>query len=690
MNEFNRYILQTSNNNNFNEKVFYLPSDVKTDKTDKTFIKKSHNPFAEKEEKEENKNYPYLIKVGKAVIFRNGGRDLENLYNIIKGKIRFVICVIMENDYFNNSDNLKRTLRSITNNISSFKEIHLEPKNILVCIFFKEIKEREIFNRKDYSDLKDFNDYILVKKKYIYEEKGNKSIKVHCISKIDYFSEVEILKCFYCMIIKQLKLKEGIIFTSVVTAGLEINYYSLQILLLLSFNSKESHKIIVPLIDNCDNDNFIYKIKRYERIHYNIYDLNFYDMTQSIPISSLFNVMTIDDKLFLDLKLFYANAYLNQSVDCHDYNLSLFLSRNGHNIVYYNENCMGELYLIDYYTNLPISDYKDNWIKRYSGYYANFFELLRVLIDCNNFNIIKKIFLFFQIIGYIVDFIFPSLSNIVIYTVFYEAFDIYDSKPSIFCTLLYLIFFICSGACSLVSINSGKMLLTNIIFYIFMEVYYLFILICSIIAINNVRVNNNSDPYKFNSLAISLIIVLTFIPSIIPLIIKNSLIFENIIPTLLYFSLGASQSTSTYMLPKILHSCEACGGEKIKERKAIIILIYFSFNLLIGCVSFFNYTRKKRVETIMILGICFLVYNFFKMTAIVINLIINSNKLVYKHNAEEEIKKEFQRYDNMKLSSVTMASELNNGITADVSGLGSINPSINQFGNLANQSFSND
>ena len=223
-----------------------------------------------------------------------------------------------------------------------------------------------------------------------------------------------------------------------------------------------------------------------------------------------------------------------------------------------------------------------------------------------------------------------------------------------------------------------------------MEIYYLFILICSIIAINNVRINNNSDPYKFNSLAISLIIVLTFIPSIIPLIIKNSLIIENIIPTLLYFSLGASQSTSTYMFPKILNSCEACGGEKTKERKGIIILAYFSFNLLIGCLSFFNYTRKKRVETIMIFGICFLVYNFFKMTAIVINLIINSNKLVYKSNAEEEIKKEFQRYDNMKLSSVTMASELNNGITADLSGFGSINPSINQFGNLQNQSISHD
>ena len=685
MKESYKYNLQTSNNNNFNEKVFYLPSD------DKSFIRQTDNPFSAKEEKEENKIFPFLVKVGKSVIFNKGGRDLENSYNIMKGKIRYVICILMENDSYNNSDFLKRTLRSITNNITSFKEVHLEPKNILICIFFKEIKGKEIFNRLGYADLKDINDYILVKKKYIYEEKSNKSIKVHCISKIDYFSETEIFKCFYCTIIKQLKIKEGIIFTSVITAGVEINYYSLQILLLLSFNSQESHKIIVPLIDDCDNDNIIYKIKRYERIHYNLYNLHFYDMTQSIPISSFFNIMTIDDKLFQDLNIYYTKAYLNQSVDYHDYNLSLFLSRNGHNIIYYNEISMGEIYLINYYNDLPISDYKDTWIKRYSGYYANFFDLLRVLIDCNHFNIIKKIFLIFQIIGYVVDFVFPSLSTIIIYTIFYEAFDIYDSMPSIFCTLLYLFFFVCSGTCSLISINSDKMLLTNLILYIFMEVYYLFILVCSIIAIHNIRVNDkNSDPYKFNALAMSLIIVLTFIPSIIPLIIKGSLIIDNIIPTLLYFSLGASQSTSTYMFPKILNSCEACGGEKIKERKGIIILLYFLLNLLIGCFSFFNHTRKKRVETIMILGICFLVYNFFKMCAIVINLIMNSNKLIYKPNASNEIKKEFQRYDNMKLSSVTMASDLNNGITADVSGLGSINPSINPIVNLANQSISNE
>jgi hypothetical protein len=107
-----------------------------------------------------------------------------------------------------------------------------------------------------------------------------------------------------------------------------------------------------------------------------------------------------------------------------------------------------------------------------------------------------------------------------------------------------------------------------------MEIYYLFILICSIIAIHNIRINKISDSYKFNSLAITLIIILTFIPSIIPLIIKGKLIFENIIQTLLYklflkiyivfiknkglyFLLGASKSTSIHMFPKILNSCDS-------------------------------------------------------------------------------------------------------------------------------------
>ena len=109
----------------------------------------------------------------------------------MKGKIRYVICIIMESDSSYNSDKLKRTLDSIKYNITFLKDMNLEAKNILICVFFKEIKTNEIFNKQDYEELKDINSYILVKKNFIFEEKNNKSIKIHCISKIDYFSEME-------------------------------------------------------------------------------------------------------------------------------------------------------------------------------------------------------------------------------------------------------------------------------------------------------------------------------------------------------------------------------------------------------------------------------------------------------------------------------------------------------------------
>ena len=120
----------------------------------------------------------------------------------MKGKIRFVVCLIMEDDTKKNSERLRRTIHSIENNIYSFKGMNLDSKNILVCIFFKKIIGKEIFNKRDYVNLKDINSYIIVKKKYNLEDNNNKNIKVHCISKIDYLTEIEIFKCFYCMIIK--------------------------------------------------------------------------------------------------------------------------------------------------------------------------------------------------------------------------------------------------------------------------------------------------------------------------------------------------------------------------------------------------------------------------------------------------------------------------------------------------------
>ena len=113
MKEQSKYKINSSNNNNLHEKVFYLPSDD-------SFVKRSNNPYTKKKQKDEekeNKNYPFIVRTGKSVNFKEEGRDLENLYNIMKGKIRYVICIIMENDSSYNSDKLKRTLDSIKYNI---------------------------------------------------------------------------------------------------------------------------------------------------------------------------------------------------------------------------------------------------------------------------------------------------------------------------------------------------------------------------------------------------------------------------------------------------------------------------------------------------------------------------------------------------------------------------------------------
>ena len=386
--------------------------------------------------------------------------------------------------------------------------------------------------------------------------------------------------------------------------------------------------------------------------------MSFYDMTASVPIISLFNTMTIDNELSQDLNNFYSNINENETIDYHDYNLSLYLFVKNHNIIFHH-TLMGFIKYSEL-TEDPICDYKDSWVTRYSGYYANFFQIIKTFLDCNVFFIDKKIFLFFHIIGLLVEFFFPSLSTMVIYTIFYEAFDIYDRRPATFCTLLYLFILICSGACSLISKNSQKMRLSNFFFFIFMEIYYLFILICSIIAMDNVKKNKKSDPYKFNTAAITCIIIFTFIPAISPMILKRNKIFENIIPMILYLILGAPSSSSNFYIAKILNICEAPGGIYIKEKKGIMIISYFLINLFFGSLTFYNYNRKKRVESVMGLGIFYLIYNFFKIVAIVFSIVNNEKKVNVPYNMDGEIKNIFQSKNSNLKNSVNNSVNQNN------------------------------
>ena len=149
-------------------------------------------------------------------------------------------------------------------------------------------------------------------------------------------------------------------------------------------------------------------------------------------------------------------------------------------------------------------------------------------------------------------------------------------------------------------------------------------------------VNINKPPdliseYKFNKVAAAFLIILNFIIYIIPFIIKISAIKPNISSMFIYLALGATCSTTNFNMSKIWNSPETSGGKYIAERKSLCILIYLCFNLFFGSLSFYNVDRKKRGNCVMGFGIFFLIYNFFRMLAVVFK------KLIEKPNEDEKI-----------------------------------------------------
>ena len=160
-----------------------------------------------------------------------------------------------------------------------------------------------------------------------------------------------------------------------------------------------------------------------------------------------------------------------------------------------------------------------------------------------------------------------------------------------------------------------------------MEVFYVFVLICAIVAMDNINKNKNYDEYKFNKAAISCIIIFTFIPYIIPMIIKYDLVISKILNLLTYIGLGATCSTSNFLIAKIWNASDTAGGYQIEERKSIVLIIFFLYNLFFGFLTAYNYTRKKRANSVMGLGIIFLIYNFIRTLAIIGKILGGKNSL---------------------------------------------------------------
>ena len=578
----------------------------------------------------------------------------NNIFKDNQEDYKYAICILLKDNSCRNCVLLEETLKGIiTQNLGGLATLQIDPKNIYIFVFvnqiiipFGDIENDNLYlvKKESFKKITDQNTFIKIPQ-IIKDE--NREIKIDVICKKNYMSDVESLKCYYNYILYNLKKGEKPIISSVITAGVLPNNDCLKKLIQISFHSnsknrnnknKGNYSIVVPALEVNDNKNIFIKIAQYERIHFNIYNMAFYSGTAAVPISSLLNTMIIGKTLMGSLKIFYENLKEDATIDYHDYSLGLYLYRELFTIDYYCSELLG---CIIYYNDFNYDDYKDSWVNKFSGYYGNFFNICKTFIYCNGLSIVQKIFMLFQIIGLLIEFVYPSLSILVIYSIFYEAFCIVDIRPAAFMTLLYITLYLGSGACSMITTNSKRMKFINLFFFIFMEIYYLFIIVCSIPAMDNIKKTKpykpynlftiNSLLYKFNAGACACLIIFTFIIALIPIILKMSFVSKYIVQMFLYLFLGAPSSTSNFLIAKIWKAPQTSGGDYM-ELQGINIIFFFLFNLFIGFLSFYNYNRKLRANCVMGLAIFYLIYLFFKIISILFPLLGGSQIITDKDN----------------------------------------------------------
>ena len=601
--------------------------------------------YLEPKEREEPSVFEYQSKIDRS--------EAENIFKPHALICKYAICILLKEDGKEDSKLLKMTLDGIISNLGDLGELGIKCENILIYIFVNKIKQNELVTQESIiNNLKqeNRNNYLLSHLKLKNDERD---IKIEVVTKRNYMSDIESLKIFYCQIVNNIKNDKSILITSILTAGVTPTNSALYDLIQACIlndkndNIRKSHDCIcIPALEideqmEIKSENFFTKILKYEQTHFNIYDMSFYKSTGTVPILSLFNTMTIDRKLMENLYEFYGNIEIledNQlpKIDYHDYSLGLYLYQRHFDIKYVNKQIFGTIYYKDF-------DYKYLWVSKYSGYYSNFFGILNSL---KNFDlpILDKIFTLFQIIGLLIEFIYPGLSILVIYSIFIEAFDVYDRYPAWFMTMLYIIMYLASGTSSLIGEKTKEIRITNFICYYFMEIYYLFILACSVPAMDNIKKKKlfgekhkyDNDLYKFNNAAAGCLITFTVVLAFVPMILRLDQITKNIVPMFLYLVLGAPMSTSYLLIAKIWNAPGASGGKNIEDRKGLTVLFYCLFNLFFGFLSVYIYDRKLRVRCVMGLSIMYLIYLFFKVFGILLSL-LGSPDLTKKNSAKTKV-----------------------------------------------------
>ena len=592
--------------------------------------------------KEEEEPFIYLEKVKSEELIKE--KEENDYFKERKGTFKYTICILLKTNNIVNSILLKHTLISIGNNLKELDKINITPMEIGVFIFVNEFKEDNKLNiAKSFEDKEEKNnDYYIQEWEMNVsneEEEQIKNIKIFTIHSLKYLYNIKALSYYYD-ILSQIKAEGKIIFSSIMTAGVTFPGSKILELISYSYHEKKKHGIAVSSIEY-KQSNLVSKLCAYESMRFNIYNLNYISESNAPSISSQLSLITLNDNLLKDLNEDYYKNKIDHkaSIDYHDYNLALYLKEKNYLIKYISTNPASMMTLE---TNFSFYDFQQIYINRFSGYYGNFFGILS---SFNAGTILQKLFLIFQIISICFEFILPTIATMIIFIIFYSAFKTYDYRVSLFFSLLYLTLMFVSGYCSIVGKNINQMKNTYFILNIIMATLYFLTLICSIPAMHFANKNKIPDfsGYKFDKAAISTIIVFTFIPYIMPLILNiSSLGMPNFFLLLVYNLVFGPVAKINFNVAGVWGAPGVSGGKRVKERKSIYILLYLGINLFIGSLSFYNNDNKKKANCVMAFGIIYLIYNFIRTLAVLFEMFLKKEEAFNNESLFNNIKSDFE------------------------------------------------
>ena len=623
-----------------------------------------------------------------------------NDLSILKHKYKLLICITSPSDSILNTTQLKITIDSLYQNFATLKEIGLSPNSIFICLFIKQIENvnsiAQFYVGNDINNpgavehfgmiyrLMNCNEFIC---NYITFPKTlnfRSDINGMLLIKNENINDVEIFDLFYeqiCTNVIEANEDDANVnhplFACFIKGGVHLPGDCLLKLITSTYENNNNNNrrlkkaCVFPSTDiianGNSNMNIYHKIKKYETLHYNIYDQCFYTMSSAPCINTACSLFKITPQLLDEMKSYYENEITPLAlIDYHNNKLSLYLTQLGYEVNYIPSIEIKQTKDKSY----NFSDIMSEYTNIYQSNFALNFDIFHTeILRCSDSSYIKKMIMVFHLLGSFFEFTFPSFSLMIIYTIYFEGFALKDTNPNaaIFFSTLYIMLNIIFTLASLITtqnfFKNKKMLLYLSIIY---NIYIYFTLIIAIPAVHHIRINKNITTYTFNTGAMVVLIILNVLLGVVPMLLNIKKVFSTVLEMLLYLVLGCPCYNGMFMVHGITNCVNAIGMSEDKRYhfKSLINTWYVILNTVIGLLILTMTTRKSRVSCVLALSIIFTIYNCIKIGAIIWGrmFVINKHEEISVSDvAQSEIKKWIVKNSDVIEDAQCLDANMNDG-----------------------------